>query len=241
MKITKESIVGDIVSNDYRTSGVFTDYKIDFCCNGNRTLIKAADEANINIENLLYSLDSIDTKEAIGNDNYDNWSLDFLADYIYHSHHMYVEEKLPVIKQFLYKITNVHGNKHPELFEVQRLFNEGADELTLHMKKEELILFPFIKKMLKTQKEQINLEIPSFGTVENPINMMQEEHDHEGERYRTISKLTNNYQVPEGACNSYKVTYKMLQEFEENLHLHIHLESNILFKKALALEKKINA
>jgi regulator of cell morphogenesis and NO signaling len=241
MKISGQSIIGDVVATDYRAAGIFSNYKIDFCCNGNRTLAVAANEANINLESLLHSLLNLNTKDSISNSNYQNWSLDFLSDYIYHNHHIYVEEKIPVIKQYLYKVVSAHGNQHTELFEIQRLFNEGADELTLHMKKEELILFPFIKKMLKAQKENIILETPSFGKVENPIDMMQEEHNNEGERYRLISSLTNGYKVPKGGCNSYKVLYKLLEEFEKDLHLHIHLESNILFKKALKLEKNILA
>jgi regulator of cell morphogenesis and NO signaling len=239
MNITEESIIGDVVAADYRAAGVFSNYKIDFCCNGNRSLSTAAKEAEVNLESLIYSLGTLNKDTTESNNNYSNWSLDFLADYIYHNHHTYVEEKLPVIKQYLDKVTTVHGKEHPELFEVQKLFNDGAYDLVMHMKKEELVLFPFIKKMIHAEKENIALETPPFGTVENPIDMMQEEHNNEGERYRKISKLTNNYQVPSGACNSYQVLYKMLEEFEKDLHLHIHLESNILFKKALKLEQEL--
>ena len=240
MDINSQTIIGDVVSGDYRTATIFANYAIDFCCNGNRTLEKGAEEAQINLESLLFALNNLDTKNGLANTNYQLWDLDFLADYIYHNHHKYVEEKIPVIKQYLDKICSVHGKEHPELLEINALFKEGAGELTQHMKKEELILFPFIKKMILAEKNGQNLETPHFGTVENPIAMMQEEHNAEGERYRKISALSNNYTLPLGACNSYRVTYGLLQEFEKDLHLHIHLESNILFKKALALEKKLN-
>jgi regulator of cell morphogenesis and NO signaling len=105
------------------------------------------------------------------------------------------------------------------------------------MKKEELILFPFIKKMIGATISHENIEPPFFGTVNNPITMMMEEHDAEGERFRKIAALTNNYTTPEDACNTYRATYSILNDFEQDLHKHIHLESNILFPKAIALEK----
>ncbi|MCB0423860.1 MAG: hemerythrin domain-containing protein, partial [Mangrovimonas sp.] len=132
----------------------------------------------------------------------------------------------------------VHGQRHPELFEVNELFIASAGELAAHMKKEELILFPFIKELVKAKLDSHKVSQPSFGTVENPIAMMMNEHDNEGERFRQIAKLTNNYQPPADACNTYRVTYAMLEEFEKDLHLHIHLENNILFPKTINLEKQ---
>ena len=136
---------------------------------------------------------------------------------------------------FLHKVVKVHGDKHPELIEIEKLFNECAIELTTHMQKEEMILFPFVRKMV-TGAESI--ATPIFGTVQNPIKMMMHEHENEGDRFRKIAALTNNYTAPADACNTYTVTYLLLQEFEEDLHLHIHLENNILFPKAIALEQQ---
>ena len=106
------------------------------------------------------------------------------------------------------------------------------------MKKEELILFPFIKKMVKAKLNDQVIEAPQFGTVNNPVAMMMEEHENEGERFRQIAKLTNNYTAPQDGCNTYQVTYAMLEEFEKDLHLHIHLENNILFPEAIKLENR---
>ena len=117
------------------------------------------------------------------------------------------------------------------------MFTASAGELAAHMKKEELILFPFIKKMVKAQIDKGAILAPQFGTVENPIAMMMQEHDNEGERFRQIAELTNNYNPPADACNTYRVTFAMLDEFEKDLHLHIHLENNILFPEAAKLEK----
>ncbi|RLJ96426.1 iron-sulfur cluster repair di-iron protein [Tenacibaculum discolor] len=239
MEINNNTTVADIVANNYKTATIFKLYGIDFCCNGNRTIQEVSTKKNIVPDTLINKLIRIDKGSKSTND-YQNWSLDFLCDYVYQNHHTYVEKQIPEILEYLTKIAKVHGNNHPELHEVLLLFKESAGELTTHMKKEELILFPFIKKLVTASNSNTTFTPPPFGTVENPINMMHTEHDNEGNRFRTIAELTNNYTPPEDACNTYKVALAMLQEFEEDLHKHIHLENNILFKKAIKLENKLN-
>ncbi|WP_333667220.1 hemerythrin domain-containing protein, partial [Flavobacterium sp.] len=194
-----------------------------------KQITSAALEAEINAVKLTKNDNGIDFK---------SWPLDLLIDYIEKTHHRYVEEKSSVLYMFLDKLCKVHGGRHPELFEINRLFIAGAGELAKHMKKEELILFPFIKKMVTAQKTNQAISLPHFGTVDNPIAMMQDEHTIEGERFAKIAELTNNYAPPADACETYKVTFAMLKEFEEDLHKHIHLENNILFPGAKALEKQ---
>ena len=104
------------------------------------------------------------------------------------------------------------------------------------MKKEEFILFPFIKKLVQAHRNNTAVATPPFGTVDNPIKMMEEEHDAAGDIFKRISELTNKYQTPEGACNTFKALYAKLEEFEDDLHQHVHLENNILFPKATYLE-----
>ena len=152
--------------------------------------------------------------------DFNSWPLDLLADYIEKTHHRYVEEKTTIIMQFLNKLCSVHGGNHPELFKINTLFSECAGELAQHMKKEELILFPFVKKMVNTKETEGALAQPAFGTVSNPIAMMMHEHDTEGERFREIASLTNDYTVPADGCTTYRVTFAMLKEFEENLPMH---------------------
>jgi regulator of cell morphogenesis and NO signaling len=237
MSLQEITTIGDFVAKDYRTAAIFSKYGIDFCCKGQRTIDEVCKKQNINEPNLLEELNAVlATKNDSGID-FSSWPLDLLIDYIEKTHHRYVEEKTQVIIPFLDKLCSVHGSNHPELFEINTLFKESAQELTSHMKKEELILFPFVKEMINATKSHGSIGKPFFGTVKNPIAAMMDEHDNEGERYRTISTLTNNYVTPEDACNTYKVTYSMLEEFEQDLHKHIHLESNILFPKAKALEK----
>jgi len=237
MTLQEMTTIGDFVAKDYRTAGIFTKYGIDFCCKGQRTIDEVCKKMDLNEPQLLSELNAVlATKNDSGVD-FNSWPLDLLIDYIEKTHHQYVEEKTQALIPFLDKLCNVHGNNHPELFEINQLFKDSAEELAAHMKKEEMILFPFVKEMINATKSHDSIGKPFFGTVKNPISAMMNEHETEGERFRAILALTNNYTPPEDACNTYRVTYAMLQEFEQDLHKHIHLESNILFPKAKALEK----
>ncbi|MBJ6366977.1 iron-sulfur cluster repair di-iron protein [Snuella sedimenti] len=230
--------IGQFVAEDYRTAAIFSNYGIDFCCKGQRTIEEVCEKKGIDSDELLDKLNSVINTSANQSIDYKSWPLDLLTEYIEKKHHRYVEEKVPVLRQFLDKLCRVHGERHRELLEINALFVASSRELAAHMKKEELILFPFVKKMVQATLDQNPIQAPQFGTVENPITMMMQEHDNEGERFRKIAELTNNYTPPADACNTYRVTFAMLEEFEKDLHLHIHLENNILFPKAIKLEKQ---
>lgn len=239
MNITDQNIIGEVVAQDYRTASVFKNYGIDFCCNGNRTIKDACESENVAINKLLEDLQLKLQENTNATVNYNSWPLDLMADYVEKKHHRYVEEKIQEITTFLNKIVRVHGERHPELIEIEKLFQETTGELTAHMKKEELILFPFIRNLVKAQNNKETIVPPAFGSVQNPVAMMMQDHDNEGIRFRKIASLSQNYTPPSDACNTYRVTYAMLKEFEEDLHLHIHLENNILFPKAIELEKTL--
>ena len=238
MEINKNTIVGDLVADNYKAATIFSNYKIDFCCNGNRSLETVCSDNELDLESLIINLKET-FKTENNSDDYQKWDIGFLADYVYNNHHIYVENKIPEIKQYLNKICSVHGAEHPELFEINNLFIGASDALTLHMKKEELILFPYFKKLAVAFKNNSDMDLPGFGTVKNPIAIMHQDHDTEGDRFREISKLTNNYTPPTDACNSYKTTFALLKEFEADLHKHIHIENNILFKKAIEIETQL--
>lgn len=237
MENLKNKTIGSFVAEDFRTAAVFSKYRIDFCCKGNRTVTEVCEKQNIDADALLENVLQVVQSENSESIDFNSWPLDLLADYIEKTHHRYVEEKMNVLLPFLDKLCKVHGANHPELFKINELFIGCAGELSQHMKKEELILFPFVKRMVKTKESDGVLSQPSFGTVSNPIAMMMHEHDNEGERFREIAELTNNYTPPADACTTYRVTFAMLKEFEADLHKHIHLENNILFPKAVTLEK----
>lgn len=241
MKITESNIVGELVAQDYRTASVFKSHKIDFCCKGNRTIREVCDSGKVETASLLENLNKIVNSVEAGATDYQTWPLDLLADYIEKKHHRYVQEKTQEIKPYLDKICSVHGEHHPELFEIKDQFNASAGELAMHMKKEELILFPHVRKMVQSKQAGSMPDKPHFGTVNNPIQMMMAEHEVEGDRFRKIAELSNDYTPPADACNTYRVTFALIKEFENDLHTHIHLENNILFPKAIEMEKEFVA
>ncbi len=240
MQITAQSIIGDIVAQDYRAASVLKSFEIDFCCKGNRTIDDVCRKHLINSDMLIREIHAATRQRENLNTDYQSWELDLLAYYIEKKHHRYTEKKISEISPYLEKIASVHGDRHPELIEINELFKICSGELAMHMKKEELVLFPYIRKMVKAKYEDSLLSEPPFGSVENPVAMMRNDHDAEGERFRTMAALSRNYTPPADACNTYRVTYALLKEFEEDLHLHIHLENNILFPKAIALERLLN-
>ncbi len=236
MKNIDELTLGEIVKRNYRAAAVLDRYGLDYCCNGNQTLEKACDTAKIDAQVVRGELDVVETATPEPSTDFDAWPLHKLIDYIKERHHAYVEKTTPRINGYLEKVCSVHGDRHPELHQIRRIFDEVGGELAVHMKKEELMLFPFIKK-IETARPDAPAASPVFVSVASPINMMMADHADEGEKLREIAALTNNYTVPDDGCNTYALTYQLLNEFENDLHLHIHLENNILFPKAVAMEE----
>lgn len=240
MKITSETPVGEVVKTNFKTAAMFQANKIDYCCGGSQTITEACKKAGVETDLLIGQLEEALQDSDPDTEYINNLELSELADYIVKRHHSYVQKNIPFLKQNLDKIADVHGENHPELSRVRDEFHASAGELTMHMQKEELLLFPYVKKMELAKKENRSLPSPQFGSVANPIAAMMDEHENEGERYVRISELTNNYQVPADGCTTYEVTMKQLADFEKDLHRHIHLENNILFPKAKELEKSFN-
>lgn len=238
MNVLEQPTIGEYVAQDFRSAAVFSKYGIDFCCKGNRTIEEACEKNNLNFSQIEKEVTQLLETKSDGAIDFKFWPSDLLIDYIEKTHHRFVEEKSAALIPFLDKLCKVHGQSHPELFEITELFKGCAGELAQHMKKEELILFPFIKKMDNAIRTGRQIEQPHFGTVENPIAMMKEEHEAEGDRFVKIAELTNNYTPPSDGCSTYKVTFAMLQEFEQDLHKHIHLENNILFPRAIEMQEK---
>ncbi len=238
MQITGNSIVGEIVRANYRAAQIFEENNIDFCCGGNISIEEACKRSGAERSALLGRLTELLGTEDPDSRYIEGLPLDLLSDYIVERHHKYVAEKGPFIQQKLLKLCNVHGVNHPELFEVKELFDQAVGNLTMHMKKEELILFPYIGRMI-TFKNSGTGTPAEFGHVLHPINVMREEHQAEGDRFMKISAITNNYRTPDDGCSTYEVTYRNMEEFEKDLHRHIHLENNILFPKAIELEKEL--
>lgn len=239
MATIEEKKVGKIVAENFRTAKVFTEYGIDFCCKGAVKLSDACSTRGLDLDQVVEKLEVV--MRVADQSPYQEMSLSQLIDHIVNVHHNYVEETIPALKFYVDKIERVHGDRHAELTAIRQEFFEAADALTIHMKKEEFVLFPYIKAMEEAQLNNFPLSKPHFGHIENPIAMMEDEHDTEGERFRRIDSLTQGYTPPVDACQTYRVAFSMLQEFEEDLHTHIHLENNVLFPKAQVLYSELNS
>ena len=238
MKNFSEMTVGEIVAEDFKHAKVFDKYKIDFCCNGSVPFSEACKYAGADINKVIEELESTPATDSAMTD-FKSWPTDLLADYILKFHHRNIRRQGPEIAALLNKVCRVHGDNHPELFEVQEQFTHSLADLESHLQKEEMVLFPYVYEMC--QAEANNTSIPAFhcGTIESPIAVMMAEHDAEGERYRHIARLTNDYTAPADACNSYRLVLEELKAFEAALHHHIHLENNIVFPRAILMEESL--
>lgn len=234
MKITEDNTLGSIVANNLSTSRVFDKYGLDYCCGGNKTLHNACKENRIDVKEIISEL--MDNSVVMPGIDYNSWPLDLLIDYIEKKHHRYVRDEIPPILKNLNRLCQAHGQLHPELHEIKELFESSGRELSSHMQKEEMILFPYIRNLVRAKNDNATFAAAPFGSVKNPIAMMMKEHEFEGERFIKIRRVTNDYTVPKDGCNTYLATYQMLKDFETDLYLHIHLENNILFPKSIAME-----
>ena len=235
-----DETLGEIAAKDLRKAEVFKKYGLDFCCGGKKTVKEACAEKGLDVTKIEQELQNSDKSPFTAKPlPYNDWNLDFLADYIVNTHHSYVKKTIPDMRAYAEKVAKVHGGSHPELFRINQLAQEVCDEMSAHMIKEETILFPYIKQLVSDKNGgKENEKFGNFETVETPINMMEMEHEVVGNDMDEIRKLSKNYELPGDACASYSYLFKTLDEFENDLHIHVHLENNILFPKALALEKK---
>ncbi len=238
MKITLDTKVGEIVRTNFSTARIFEAHNIDFCCGGNISLNDAAKKEGINTSKLVVELNTALQKKDKDSDIIESLSLAGLCDHIVSTHHTYINEAIPFLQQKLQKLSEVHGENHPEIFEVKASFMEAAAKLAAHMKEEESVLFPHIRQLEKNRIEG-GARPANMGLAMSAIRQMEAEHQVEGERFLKLSEITNNYSVPPDGCSTFEVTYKTLGEFEKDLHRHIHLENNVLFPKAVKLEKVI--
>lgn len=212
---------------------------IDYCCGGSKSLRDACQNAHVSLEDVLSALETDSLfKPAPGSDVQEPGSgtLSQLIEHIVGMHHAYVKRELPRLQQLLHKVVSVHGKAHAELGRIQELFQGMSAELSSHMMKEEHILFPYIATLENAVSNGRPRPRPAFGTVSNPVHMMELEHDAAGATLKEISTLSSNYAPPEAACFSYRTLYAALKDFETDLHQHIHLENNMLFPRAIAME-----
>lgn len=239
-ELDMQHTISSMVAEDYRKAEVFSRFGIDYCCGGKRTLAEVCGQKGIEPQEVLEALEALHD-QAPDRYHYQEWELDFLADYIVNTHHTYVRDSLVFLDELSAKVTRVHGRSHPELTMISLHYQLLANEMRLHMYKEEEILFPYIRQMVRDAREGRPYKEPPFVSVSNPIAMMEKEHDSAGGAMQEIRSLSEEFTPPSGACNSYRVLYGKLREFEEDLHKHVHLENNILFPRAIEMEQEIKA
>lgn len=238
MVVLREKTVASYVTENIKTAHIFKKYGIDFCCSGNISVEEACNQYNVSYITLEQELSKVDViKDVI--EDYNKWGLDFLMIYIENTHHVYIRESIPILIQCANNVATVHGKQYPYLLKIAELLREMDCELTDHLRKEEKILFPYIKQLITFKKENKRIPLPPFQTIHNPIRVMETEHHNSGSIFKTLKELTNNFTAPSNASTTWKVLYAKLEEFEQDLYKHIHLENNILQPKAIALENDI--
>ena len=229
MKTYKQTKIGDIVTQDFRAAEVFKKAGIDFCCGGSQSLEDACRDKKLDVAEIESELSKLENSELVSSHRFNEWKLDFLCDYIVNTHHQTVMKLLPELTFYTQKIAEVHGDNHPELSEIANLFAQVDTELRQHLRNEEEVLFPAIREVLKTNSAE------SKATIISEITRMTGEHEFAGGAMDKINELSHRYAVPDDGCNTYRVAYKLLEQFEDDLHIHVHLENNILYPKAMKL------
>ncbi len=239
MHTDPNTTLGEIVTADHRTAAVFDRFGMDFCCGGRRTLQEACEEQAVDVRALLSALDALPDGAGADKPGFAQMPLDQLIDHIVSRHHAYVRSAIPVLLAHSAKIAAVHGEKSPELRGVADHVAAVAAGMTQHMYKEEEILFPYIRSLVQTERAGRRAAPSPFGTIYNPIRMMEAEHQEAGEELRLIREATAGYTLPDFACATYRACFSELEAFERDLHRHVHLENNILFPAAIELEQRL--
>ena len=235
MNIQTSDTVGSIVTRNLHAAQILSDHGLDFCCGGQKSLQQACDDKHIAIDTLLKQLATLSDAKNEETPDFVDMNLIPLTKYIEKKHHKFTSDQILFIKSNLPKLILAHGNSHPELTKIKNTFDALSDHLTVHMKREELMIFPYIRNMTRFGKAAIGRAV--FGYVENPITALIGDHESESEKLKDLVDLTNNYEVPADGCNTYKATYEAMKDLEADLYIHMHLENNILFPKAIAVEK----
>lgn len=231
--------VGDIAVESPATTRVFEEYKIDYCCHGNTLFDKACEDAGADPEMVTQKIDEALRREETVPESPADGTLSDLIHHILSKHHVYTKQEIIQLTPLMEKVATRHGEKHPELLEMQKLFRTACDDLGSHLMKEEMVLFPYVVKLETRFLKDLPGSRPHFGTVTNPVHVMNIEHDAVGDLLRQMRAVSNEYAIPEGACTSYTALYARLTDLERDLHQHIHLENNILFPRAIEMERKV--
>ena len=232
LHFNENQTVGDIVSENFQAAGVLRKYDIDFCCGGGVSLKEACRKKDVNPKELLAQLSQIVPSTANSSENFSAWSMGLLISYIEETHHRYVRGKTDEILAYAAKVANRHGGHTPQNVEVFELFSQLVPELLEHLESEEERVFPMIKVLQRHLDKGEELPEELITELKTEFKAMEDEHEGAGAIMRRINEITNGFDLPEDACQTWSILWKNLEEFERDLHKHVHLENNILFKKA---------
>jgi regulator of cell morphogenesis and NO signaling len=238
MEPLRRQTLAEIINRNYRAALIFDKFSLDYC-NGDIKLENACKAQKVVINLVLGELQRLlgeDTDQQLN-----SCALPSLIEHICNKHHVYVQENTPVIKSYLNQLVRLHGDSHPEVAEIANVFYELAEELMLHMKKEEVMFFPFIERLCRAAYTKTDMTLPVFKSVKITIDWMKADHARQSEKLQMLSSLTNNYTPPADVCIKYSVTYQMLKDFEQDLNTHMDVENNILFPKAMVVEEELNS
>ncbi len=239
MTVTTTKTVRDYAIETPQTIPLFEKLGIDFCCGGNRPLEEACAAANLNVNEVQKALERALAEPVRPSDGeLRAGSLAELISHIVTTHHRYIRTQTPEIEKLLEKVYGKHGANHPELAHIRSVFHGLGQELMMHMMKEENILFPYIERMEEAVIQGDPILPPPFGSVANPVRMMEHEHDDAGLALKALRETSQGYTPPADACASFQALYTALENYEKDLHQHIHLENNVLFPRAVEMEHK---
>ena len=241
MITTTSKTLSDYASNVPGAVEVFEQFGLDYCCGGGRMLDQACKEMGLTVDEVLAKLSQAEENKKVKSEFID-WSkesLTNLVNYILTTHHIYTKREMEQLPKLLTKVIIAHAENHPELKKLAQILQTLVDELDQHMMKEEQVLFPYVITLEKSKISSEKLPSVCFGTVQNPIRVMMFEHDTAGGLLKSIRQITNDYTIPTDVCPSFRNLYQRLQDLEQDLHKHIHLENNILFPQVIELENKV--
>lgn len=220
------------------TTRVFEEYKIDYCCHGDTMFDVACRNVGAAPEIVHEKIDNIlDASIETDGESFSTMALSDLIDHILDKHHVYTKEEMAHLTPLMAKVASRHGDHYQYLLELKELFEAVCADLEPHMVKEEMVLFPYIRDLDYRSANKMTVAFPPFGTVQHPIKMMSVEHEEVGDILSRMRTVTNDYDLPDGACPSFTALYHRFEEFERDIHQHIHLENNILFPRAVELEQ----
>ena len=225
-----ELSVAEIAVQHPTAAQIYTKYHIDFCCGGKKPFVEACEKAGVNPEELMREVFRSEASNLPGTIRFDTWHPTLLVDFIIQHHHGFVRRSIPELHELIAKVCEAHGENEPDLLEVRNVFVALAEDLLLHLEKEELVLFPAIHRLFDNTRIPVEVT-PVPARLQAPLQAMEAEHDHAGNLIKQLRTLTNQYTPPAWACPTYRVTFRRLQEFDQDLMQHIHLENNVLFKK----------